>query len=101
MNKNRDAKGYYIGIINPYNGHNRDLVDKICDAWDNPKYHDDFGDILYALSQRDAAEIEDKFEGLRITSSYEAMQFAHEIMEGVCDDWDLETILSFIRYKED
>ena len=29
-----------------------------------------------------------------------AMEHAYEIMEDVCDNRDLETILSFIRYEE-
>ena len=29
-----------------------------------------------------------------------AMNHAHEIMEGICDDWDLECVLKFIRYEE-
>lgn len=99
MNKERDKNGYYVGVINPYNGHNRELVDKICDAWDNPKYHDRFGDILYALLMRDKDEYLDKFicnEGM--TKEY-AMAHAHDIMENICDDLDLECILKFIRYE--
>ena len=101
MKKNREANGYYKGIINPYNGHNRELVDKICDAWDNPKYHNRFSEILIALSSRDHVEFEEKFSCSVESDGTWAMEHAHEIMEGVCDDWDLETILSFIRYEED
>lgn len=100
MKKNREANGYYKGIINPYNGHNRELVDKICDAWDNPKYHDRFADILFALGCRDKQEIQDNYD-IVINCNETAMDNAHILMEGVCDDWDLETILSFIRYEED
>jgi hypothetical protein len=85
-------------IIDTYNGHNAELVRKINAAWKDAKYHDSFGDILYALACRDMAEWEEKYNDI-IHDSEDAMNHAHEIMEGVCDDWDLETILSFIRYK--
>lgn len=86
-------------IIDTYNSHNPELVRKINDAWKSEEYHDRFGDILFALGSRDKQEIQEKFD-IVIDSNETAMDNAHEIMEGVCDDWDLETILSFIRYKE-
>ena len=85
-------------IMDIYNGHNAELVRKINAAWKDAKYHDSFGDILYALACRDMAEWEEKYNDI-IHDSEDAMNHAHEIMEGVCDDWDLETILSFVRYK--
>ena len=92
-------KTKYTDIMNTYNGHNKELVRKINAAWKNEKYRDRFGDILFALGSRDKQEIQDKFD-IVIDCNETAMDNAHEIMEGVCDDWDLETILSFIRYKE-
>ena len=92
-------KPKYSDIIDTYNGHNEELVRKINDAWKSDKYHDSFGDILYALACRGMAEWEEKYNDI-IHDSEDAMKHAHEIMECVCDDWDLETILSFIRYKE-
>ena len=89
----------YSDIMDTYNGHNEELVRKINAAWKSKKYHDSFGDILYALACRDMAEWEEKYNDI-IHDSEDAMKHAHEIMEGVCDDWDLETILSFIRYEE-
>lgn len=94
-------KPKYSDIIDTYNGHNPELVRKINSAWRDDKYHDSFENILFALAMRDEEEIGDKFGDLCIHESNDAMKFAHEIMEGVCDDLDLETILSFIRYKED
>lgn len=88
-------------IMDTYNGHNNELVRKINAAWRSEKYHDSFSEILVALSQRDHHEFEDKFDTVVEADGTWAMNHAHEIMEGVCDDWDLETILSFIRYKED
>ena len=85
-------------IMDTYNGHNPELVCKINSAWKDAKYHYSFGDILYALACRDMDEWEEKYNDI-IHDSEDAMAHAHEIMEGVCDDLDLETILSFIRYK--
>jgi hypothetical protein len=91
----RDANGkYYDGIINPYNGHNRKLVDAICDAWDEQK--EKFAPILYAFCLRDRVEITEKFTYVPMTPEM-ALDFAHEIMEHVCDDLDLECILKFLR----
>lgn len=89
----------HCDIMDTYNSHNKELVRKINAAWKSPKYHDRFGDILFALGCRDKQEIQDKFDVI-IDCNETAMDNAHEIMEGVCDDWDLETILSFIRYEE-
>ena len=98
-----DLVGYiedhcYRDIMGTYNGHNVELVRKINTAWKDRRYHDSFGDILYALTCRDMDEWEEKYNDI-IHDSEDAMVHAHEIMEDVCDDQDLETILSFIRYK--
>ena len=87
-------------IMNTYNGHNAELVRKINAAWKDTKYHNSFSEILLALLVRDHEEYIDKYCEIEDYSGDWAMEHAHEIMEGVCDDWDLETILSFIRYKE-
>lgn len=94
---------YDSDIMDTYNAHNPELVRKINKAWKNKKYHNLFGDILLALARRDEEEIGDKYGDLNVAiqEPKDAMDYAHEIMEGVCDDWDLETILSFIRYEED
>ena len=86
-------------IMDTYNGHNAELVRKINKAWKNEEYHGRFGDILFALGSRDKQEIQDKLDVV-IDCNETAMNNAHQIMESVCDDWDLETILSFIRYEE-
>ena len=92
-------KPKYTDIMDTHNAHNPELVHKINAAWKDTKYHDSFGDILYALACRDMAEWEEKYNDI-IHDSEDAMKHAHEIMEYVCDDWDLKTILSFIRYEE-
>lgn len=89
----------YGDIIDTYNGHNAELVRKINAAWKDAKYHNLFSEILLALLVRDHEEYIDKYCDIEDYSGDWAMEHAHEIMEGVCDDWDLETILSFIRYK--
>lgn len=97
---NEMKRNKYSDIMDTYNGHNEELVRKINAAWRDNKYHDKFEGILHALLERDYEEYCDKFEVPEATTSDYAMSHAHEIMEGVCDDQDLETILSFIRYKE-
>ena len=87
-------------IMDTHNAHNEELVRKINAAWKNEKYHNSFSEILLALLVRDHEEYIDKYCEIEDYSGDWAMAHAHEIMEGVCDDWDLETILSFIRYKE-
>ena len=89
----------YSNIMDTYNAHDAELVRKINAAWKSEKYHDMFGDILFALGCRDKQEVKDKFD-IVIDCNETAMDNAHEIMEGVCDDLDLEMILKFIRYEE-
>lgn len=99
-----DLVGYiedhcYYDIMDDRNAHNPELVRKINAAWRSKKYHDCFGTILLALLTRDKKEFEDRFDcDVELTEEFAYIN-AHQIMEGVCDDWDLETILSFIRYK--
>lgn len=100
-----DLVGYmedhlYYDIMDTYNGHNEELVRKINAAWKEKKYHDMFSEILLALLVRDHEEYLEKYQEIDDYSGDWAMSHAHEIMEGVCDDMDLETILSFIRYEE-
>ncbi len=91
----RDANGYYEGIINPYNGHNKNLVDWICEAWDADKSK--FAPILYAICLRDREEMAKKFGGHVPMTPEEALEKAHDIMENICDDTDLVCILKFLR----
>ena len=88
-------------IIDTYNAHNPELVRKINAAWRDDKYHNSFSEILLALLYRDHEEYIDKYCEIEDYSCDWAMEHAHEIMEGVCDDLDLECILNFIRYEED
>lgn len=97
---NEIKRSKYHDIMDTYNGHNPELVRKINAAWRDDKYHNSFSEILLALLVRDHEEYLDKYCEIEDYSGDWAMAHAHEIMEGVCDDLDLETILSFIRYKE-
>lgn len=90
----------YSDIMDTTNSHDPELVRKINAAWRNPKYHNMFGAILLALLKRDTKEFEDIFNCDVTLSEEYAMNNAHNIMQGMGDDWDLETILSFVRYKE-
>ena len=87
-------------IIDIYNGHDRDMVAQINDAWKSHKYVESFGYILLALLIRDKKEFEDRYDTDAVLTTEYAYDHAHEIMEGVCDDWDLECILCFIRYDK-
>lgn len=81
-------------IMDCTNAHNKKLVCQINDAW--KQKHDRFAPILLAMLIRDAQEYEDKFETPRLTEEY-ALAHAHEILQGVCDDYDLECVLNFLR----
>jgi hypothetical protein len=92
-------KPKYTDIMDTYNAHNSELVRKINDAWKKKNYHERFGAILLAILTRDKEEFENRFDcNVELTEEF-AYTNANQIMEGMCDDWDLETILSFIRYK--
>ena len=88
-------------IIDTYNAHNPELVRKINAAWKDDRYHELFSEILLALLIRDHKEYIEKYGEVDDYSVDWSMEHAHEIMEGVCDDLDLECILNFIRYEED
>lgn len=97
---NEMKRSKYIDIMDTHNGHNEELVRKINSAWKDAKYHNSFSEILLALLVRDHEEYIDKYCEIEDYSGDWAMAHAHEIIEGVCDDQDLETILLFIRYEE-
>ena len=56
--------------------------------------------ILIAIAFRDSEEYIEKFDESPEDDGEWALKRAHEIMEGVCDDLDLECILKFIRYED-
>jgi hypothetical protein len=97
---NEIKRSKYCDIMDTYNGHNAELVRKINAAWKDGSYRREFMHILIAIAFRSNEDYIKKFDECPEDDGDWAMNHAHEIMEGVCDDQDLETILSFIRYKE-
>lgn len=91
---------YLPDIMNTLNGHNAELVSKINDAFYDNRYSEDFAVILLALLTRDMDEYEKKFDEKPTLTKEYAMANAHTILEHICDDRDLSTILVFIRYKD-
>lgn len=85
-------------IMDTYNSHNPALVEKINKAWNDEGYKANMGTILLAILSRDIFEYEEKFGTAILTEEF-ALDNAHNILENICDDWDLECVLSFIRYK--
>lgn len=92
-------------IIDTRNGHNPELVRKINAAWKSGQHNQDFGYIVYSIAQRDIMECKEKFDcdmGNFLSSIIDDCDYGciHNVLENVCDDQDLETILSFIRHEE-
>lgn len=93
----------YCDIIDTSNGHNPELVKKINAAWKSPEYHYRFAFIVYSIAQRDYSECEEKFccdMGNFLSAIIDDCNadVIHNVLENICDDIDLQTILLFIRY---
>lgn len=87
-------------VMTTHNAHDSVLVEEINDAWNNPFLHDNFFPILKAIISRDSDEAENIFD--RLPSTYdEVMEHAQTIMEEICDNNDLQTILCFVGYKKE
>lgn len=84
-------------VMTHFNGHNPDLVRAINDAWKNPTMRDNIGIILGAIVERDSEEVVEKC-GRFPQLFKETLQMAGDILEKVCDDEDLKTILQFVGY---
>ena len=102
---NEMKKSKYYDIMDTYNSHNPELVRKINTAWKSGKYNQEFGYIIYSIASRDYNECKEKFDcdmdNLLSSIIDDCNESSiHNVLENVCDDWDLETILSFIRYEE-
>ena len=104
-----DLVGYiedrcYFDIMDTYNGHNAKLVKNINAAWKSPEYHYRFAFIVYSIAQRDYSECEEKLSCdmkdflLSIIEDCDKDSI-HKVLEEICDDIDLQTILLFIRYE--
>ena len=86
-----------MGIMTGHNAHNPELVREINKAWTDPDLRGNFGFILGAIVERDSNEADDKLDHFP-ESFDETMTMASEILENICDDEDLKTILSFVGY---
>lgn len=88
-----------------FNGHQCSLVNKINAAWRDVSRRSAFGYIVYAIAQRDYSEceaklnIDDMGDFLASIIDDQDKGAISDVLENVCDDLDLETILSFIRYE--
>ena len=94
-------------IMDTYNGHNAELVNKINAEWRNESLREQFGLIVYAIAKRDYDETVEKVSNIDDMGGFLASIIddcdwgcIHNVLENVCDDQDLETILSFIRYED-
>jgi hypothetical protein len=85
-------------LMNPYNGHNEDLVNKINYIWATGKYDNELHTIAKALFKRDEEEC---FEKNIIPEQYEndLYGFLYEMFIHVCDDADLEVVIDFVRCR--
>ena len=84
-------------VMTHFNAHNPDLVRAINDAWKIPTMRDNFGIVLAAIIERDCDDVGDRLEHFP-ESFDETLVMAGDILEKVCDDEDLKTILSFVGY---
>ena len=91
-------------IMDTTNGHNRELVEKINMLWNEKR--EKFCPILRALYERDFDEIFSS-PAFEWTDDKESVkEYLHDMwdvvadnyLQHIADDWDLETILSFLRY---
>ena len=88
-------------VMNASNGHNKDLVWKINVAWRDNAYRHAMLIILFAMITLYEDEYKEKVSAL-IPTSYDVISddIASEVLMQICDDHDLQTILSFIGYEE-
>ena len=88
-------------ILYTYNGHDEVLVRRINEAWNDDEKRYMFAFIVYAIAWRDYTECEEKIGCdmgnflSRIIDNCDP-DAIHMVLELVCDDHDLETILSFV-----
>ena len=85
-------------LMNIYNSHNSDLVDKINYIWRSEKYDDSLKTIATALYERDIEECNEKNIFI---NEYEndLFGFLYEMFMHVCDDADLEVVINFVRAR--
>ena len=88
-------------VMNTTNGHDAELVCAINTAWEDNAYHNAMLIILFAMITLYEDEYKEKVSAL-IPTSYDVISddIASEVLMQICDDHDLQTILSFIGYEE-
>ena len=91
-------------IIDPNNGHNKVLIEKINAAWNDGLMQDNFRYIVYAIAMRDRDEVKEKVGGdycqllSDIIDGCDKCAIS-EVLTNVCDDTDLENILQFVGFE--
>ena len=84
-------------IMDDTNAHNPMLVKAINSAWNDDESSKLFESIVVALMERDADEVEEKVGELQSVCD-NWIDFLPEYLMRVADDWDLTTILHFVRW---
>lgn len=83
-------------VMTPSNNHNPQLVEKINQCW--LKKQADFQDILHLLAVRYYDELEHYFQhSVNLTTIGVSKALASDILTHICDDKDLECIISYCR----
>lgn len=84
-------------LMDEMNNHNPMLVRAINSAWNDEETSKHFENIVVALMVRDADEVEEKVGEIQsVTDNW--IDFLSEYLMRVADDWDLTTILQFVRW---
>lgn len=84
-------------IMDDTNNHNPMLVKCINSAWNDDESSKHFEDIVVALMMRDSDEVEEKLGELQsVTDNW--IDFLPDYLMRIADDWDLTTILHFVRW---
>lgn len=84
-------------LMDEMNNHNPMLVKCINSAWNDEETSKHFEDIVVALMMRDSDEVEEKLGELQsVTDNW--IDFLPDYLMRIADDWDLTTILHFVRW---
>ena len=93
--KVKDMDGWEI--MDDTNSHNPMLVKAINTAWNDEETSKHFEDIVVALMVRDADEVEEKVGEIQSVCD-NWIDFLPDYLMRIADDWDLTTILHFVRW---
>lgn len=84
-------------IMDDTNSHNPMLVKAINTAWNDEETSKYFESIVVALMVRDADEVEEKVGEIQSVCD-NWIDFLPDYLMRIADDWDLRTILHFVRW---